>query len=136
MNALNRLQSSRASLSDRLKQVRQSRFFQDKLSLGLIVAAVILNVVTVVSLLAHVRPTDVPVPTHYSSLRSFDALGPWFWPFEVAIFGFIVTIMNTAFAYSSYNRSRLASFLLQSGGVVVAVFTFIIASAFGSVAPQ
>lgn len=136
MNALDSLRQARAGLVSRFGHIRQSRFYQDRLSVGLIVVALILNVLALVTLATHVRPTDVPVPTHYSSLRNFDALGPWYWPFEVAGFGFLVTIANTGFAYSSYNRSRLASFFLLSSAVVVAIFTLIVANAFGAVAPQ
>ncbi|MBW4061338.1 hypothetical protein HJC99_02080 [Candidatus Saccharibacteria bacterium] len=136
MNAPEPLQSARAKLSLRIGSIRQSRFVADRLSLGLIIGALILNILALATLATHVRPTDVMVPTHYSSLRNFDALGPWYFPFEVAAFGLAVTLANTAFAYSSYNRSRLASFLLLSGAIVVGVFTLIVANAFGAVAPQ
>jgi hypothetical protein len=136
MNALTTLHSARAKLLQRVRDVRASRFLADRLSLGLIIAALILNGVAFAVLVTHVRPTEIPVPTHYSSLRNFDALGPWYFPFEVAAFGLAVTAANVVFAYSSYTRSRLASFFLLSGAVVVAIFSLIIANALGSVVPQ
>jgi hypothetical protein len=136
MNALVPLQSARAKFMSRVGEIRQSRFVADRLSLGLIIGAVLLNALAFGTLATHVRPTEVLVPVHFSSLRNFDALGPWYFPFEVAAFGLIVTLSNVVFAYSSYNRSRLASFLLLSGGIVVGVFTLIIGNAFGAVAPQ
>ena len=136
MNAPHSLRNTRANLLSRVTDVRRSRFVADRLSVGLVIAALAINILALIILSLHVRPTDVPVPTHYSSLRNFDALGPWYWPFEVGVFGLLVTLTNAAFGYSSYNRSRLASFFLLSGAVVVAIFTLIIANAFGAVAPQ
>lgn len=136
MNAPQSVRNARAKLIQRFHDVRESRFFHDRLFVGLIVAALGFNLLALLMLVAKVRPTDVPVPTHYSTLGSFDQLGPWYFPFEVVAFALGVSVVNAGFAYSSYLRSRLASFFLLSGAVVVAVFSLIIAGAFGAVAPQ
>jgi hypothetical protein len=136
MNAPLTLQRLWANVMDQLKAIRKSRFAADRLSVALLIVALILNALALFAVGARVRPTDVPVPVHFSSLNNFDALGSWYFPFEIVAFGFVVTIINGFFAYSSYLRSRLASFFLLTGAIVVAIFTLIIANAFSMVAPQ
>jgi len=115
-------------------QVRDARFFHDRLSLALLVGALIVNGLNVVALGLKVRPTDVPVPTQYSNIGGgFSALGPWYFPFTVAAVALAVTVGNAAFAYFGFNRSRLASFFLLASSGVVAIFSFIISMAFGAI---
>ena len=91
------------------------------------------NAVNLVSLMLRLHPTDSQVPVHFSSFTLFDRLGPWYYPFEVAVVSLMITIINVVFAYHSFTRSRLASFFLLVTAVVVSVFGFIIAQAFGAV---
>jgi hypothetical protein len=136
MNALERLQSVQANLLKRLADVRGSRFFHDRLSVSLVIAALAIDTVAIAQALLHLHITDIGIPVRYSTLRGFYMLGPWYFPLELAAFSLLVTLINTAFAYSSYMRSRLASFFLLSGAVVVAVFGLIVSGAFGAVVPQ
>lgn len=117
----------------RLAQIREARFFEDRMSLGLIITALGLNVIAFLLLLPKVRPTDLPVPVGYSSLDLGYRLGAWYYPYLVVLFGYGVTLVNSALAYRAFSRSRLASFYLLSGAVVVAIFSLIIANALGSI---
>lgn len=132
---MDRLHPSRIAtwLTSKLTDLRQQRFFQDRLSLGLIIPALVLNVVTLVIMLFRVHPTNFLVPVHYSSLGGFDALGSWYQPYRIAAFGFIVTVINVLLAIFSFNRSRIASFFLLAGTFVVALFCLIIGTAFAVV---
>lgn len=116
---------------DKFSDVRQSRFFGDRISVALIVAAMLLNGANIVSLAMTLRPTAVNVPVRFSSLTGYDALGPWYYPFLIALFSVVVTLANAYFAYASFSRSRIASFYLLAGADVVAIFGFIVSSAFG-----
>jgi hypothetical protein len=133
MNSLPSLSDLRHGLSHRLNGLRKSRLMADHLSVGLVVASLILNGLTLVILLVKLRPLDYQVPIHYSSLTGFDQLGNWYQPYVIAFFGLAVTIANTALAIRSFGRSRVASFYLLLGSVVVGVFCLIIANAFSSV---
>lgn len=116
-----------------LTDVREARFFRDRLSVGLAVVALIINGLNLLWLGLHVHPIEGQVPVRFSSLTLFDALGPWYFPFLIALFGLGVTLVNDMFAYHSFGRSRLASFFLLITSVVVAIFCFVISSAFGVV---
>ncbi len=113
--------------------VTGQRFFQDRLSLAILIPTVVLNVLTLIVMIGRLHPTGFDVPVHYSSLGGFDALGPWFQIYTIAIFGFIVTIVNTVLAELSFSRSRITSFFLLTGSFVVALFCLIIGTAFAVV---
>jgi hypothetical protein len=121
------------SLQDSFDDVRQSRFFRDRISVTLLAGALITNIVNFVALGLHVRPVAGEVPIGFSSITLFDKLGPWYYPFLIAAFALGVTLVNAIFAYHSFNRSRLASFFLLAGSGVVAIFSFIISTAFGAI---
>jgi hypothetical protein len=111
--------------------VRQSRFFHDRLSGTLLTGAFLVNGLNFVWLLLHLKPTEAQMPTHYSNLVvGFEGLGPWFFPFEIALFALVISILNAVFAYYSFRRNRLASFFLLTGSGVVAIFSLIISTAF------
>jgi hypothetical protein len=133
MNAFPPLASLRRTVIDSTTRVRQSRFFRDRLSTLLLVSALVVNGLTFVWLAIRVRPTDSQVPIRFSSFTLFNALGPWYYPYLIALFALAVTLVNVVFAYHSFGRSRLASFFLLTGSGVVAVFSLIISTAFGVV---
>ena len=121
------------SIQDSVNDVRQSRFFRDRISVVLLVGALIINGLNLVTLALHVRPAEGEVPVRFSSLKLFDALGPWYYPYLIALFALGVTLANGYFAYHSFGRSRLASFYLLTGSAVVAIFSLIISTAFGAI---
>jgi hypothetical protein len=135
MNTFPPLAGSRRIFQDVVGNIRESRFFHDRFSAGLLIAALILNALTFIWLLLKVHPTDVPVPMHYSNLLSGfdDQLGPWYFPFFIALYAVGITVFNALFAYQSFGRSRLVSFFLLVSSNVVAAFSFIVAAAFGGV---
>ena len=123
----------RQSVSKQLESVRQSRFFNDRLSTTLLYAALIVNGINLVWLAMKVQPTDSQVPIHFSSFTLFNALGPWYYPYLITLGALAVTLANGWFAYHSFGRSRLASFFLLTGSGVVAIFSLIISTALGAV---
>lgn len=121
------------TLKTHLIDLRQERFFRDKLSMGLLAASIALNAANLVAMLIRLRPTEFPVPIHYSSLNGFNTLGPWYHLYQVVIFAAAVTAMNAYLAYLSFSRSRITSFFLLTGAIVVALFSLIISLALSSV---
>jgi hypothetical protein len=121
-------------LMGRLRQgittARGQRFFQDRLSLAFLVPVVVLNGLTLIIMLLRLKPVDYAVPVRYSSLIGFDALGPWYQIYTVALFGILVTLVNTTLASISFTRSRITSFFLLIGAFVVGLFCLIIGTAF------
>jgi hypothetical protein len=133
MEGSNALRAFRRTIQDTLRDVLAQRFFHDRLSMTVLTLALVVNVASIVILALQVRPTDSQVPVHFSSFTLFDALGPWYYPFEIALVAAGITVVNMVFAYHSFGRSRLASFFLLVTALVVAIFSFIIAQAFGAV---
>ena len=131
---MNRFATLRMQATNAMTSWRQQRLFQDKLSVSLLVTALVLNVLNLIVLILRIRPTDYPVPVHYSSLKSFDMLGPWYDRYWIGIFGLAVTLVNAWLALASFQRSRIASFFLLAGSIVVGIFCIIIANAFVAVA--
>lgn len=128
------VETARRTIQDWWSRVVESRFFHDRLSVSLISLALVVNLGALAWLVLRVRPTDVPVPVRYSNLVSgFDQLGAWHFPFLIAGYALVITILNTVFAYRSFNRSRLASFFLLAASTVVGAFGAIVATAFGAI---
>lgn len=113
--------------------LRESRFVRDRLFVGCAIASVVLIIAMWGLLIIRVHPTDFPVPVHYTTLGGFDALGPWYQPYQAGIFSTLLVVANLVLAYLSYHRSRIGSLFLLSGGVVIALFSLIIANAFSGV---
>ena len=123
----------RRSINNQFGEIRRSRFFADRLSLGMLTGTVVINALNLFWLILHVHATEGLVPIRFSSLYLFDALGPWYYPYLIVLFAAAVSVANGAFAYNSFSRSRLGSFFLLSGAGVVAIFAAIISTAFGVV---
>jgi hypothetical protein len=117
----------------RFFQIREARFFEDKMSLALMTIALGLNVATFLLLIPKVHYSDLPLPVGFSNLDLGYVLGVWYYPYAVAAFGLGVTLINSALAYRAFTRSRLASFYLLIGAVVIGVFSLIISNALGAV---
>lgn len=128
-----RPQHLKASFTSKLDSLRQQRFFKDRLSWGILVPTVLLNIATIVLLVLKFHPTDTLVPTHYSSLVGFDTLGPWYQSYAIGVFAVGVTVVNGSLALASFNRSRITSFFLMIGAFVVALFCLVISAAFPSI---
>jgi hypothetical protein len=133
MKGFQPLSKLRLTIQELISDVLSQRFFHDRLSMAVLSAAVGVNAVNLISLMLRMRPTDSLVPVHFSSFTLFDRLGPWYFPFEIVLMTILITVVNAVFAYHSFTRSRLASFFLLVTAVVVSVFGFIIAQAFGAV---
>ncbi|HSX02340.1 MAG TPA: hypothetical protein VLI05_03420 [Candidatus Saccharimonadia bacterium] len=132
MKALPPLGSIRQNLQKKLNDVRQSRFFHDRLSLFLLAGALLAGCLNLVMLALHLPAVHTDVPVRYSSLGGFDGLGPWYSPFLIALFGLSITLVNGVLAYQAFTRSRIASFFLLIGSDVIVLFCLIISNAFVS----
>lgn len=133
MEGFRALRSLRRTSVDTFRGMLGQRFFRDRLSMTVLTLALFVNAATIFSLSLSVRPVDGPVPVHFSSFVMFDELGPWYYPFQIAAVALVLTVINTIFSYHSFSRSRLASFFLLVAALIVGIFCFIIAQAFGAV---
>lgn len=121
------------TIQERTADVLSQRFFHDRMSMTMLFVALAVNVVSLINLALKLHPSSAPVPVHFSSFARFDQLGPWYFPLQVGLVALGITMMNAIFAYSSFNKSRLASFFLLVTSVVVGIFGAIIAQAFGAI---
>jgi hypothetical protein len=133
MKGLPPLGSLQRTFQEQAQQVLSQRFFRDRLSMWVLVLALMVNALSLTNLSLRLHPTDGQFPVHFTSFTLFDRLGPWYFPFEIALVALVIALVNGFFAYHSFNRSRLASFFLLVTGLLVAVFAYIIAQAFGEV---
>ena len=133
MEGFQPLSTLRRTIQQRISTVLSQRFFHDRMSMAVLLAAAGVNVSAIINLALRLHPTDSQVPVHFSSFTLFDQLGPWYYPLVIALLALGVTIVNTLFAYHSFARSRVASFFLLVTALIVAMFSFIISQAFGAV---
>ena len=132
MSALT-LPNWRAHGRQRWLDLRRDRFFQDRLSMVLIITALVINGLNWLLLILKLRVTDIPVPVRYSTLSGFDALGKWYDHYSIGVFAVAVTLINVILARQSFSRSRITSFYLLVGTVVVAFLCLVISNAFSMV---
>lgn len=126
----------RRQVSERLgalRDLRQDRFFADRLSMVLVVVAFIINSLNWLLLVLKLHVTDIPVPVHYSTLSGFDELGRWYDHYSIGVFAVAATLINLVLARQSFSRSRISSFYLLMGSVVVAFLCLVISNAFSMV---
>ena len=102
------------------------RLFADRLFIGFLVAAIGLTLAGVMLLVWRLRPIDFAVPYQYSSLQGFDGLGAWYRVIIYGLFMVGVTAGNLALAALGYDKSRIASFFLVMGTVILNLFALII----------
>lgn len=110
-----------ATLGQKLK-----RLFKDRLFVGFLIAGLTLGLLVLVLLGLRVRPKDFAVPLRYSTHQGFDALGAWYRVYTFGLFSLVVTVGNTVLAALSFDKSRIASFFLVMGTLVINLFTLII----------
>ena len=133
MEGFQPLRTLRRTLQERLNNVLSQRFFHDRMSVTVLLAATLVNFINIILLAFKLHPTEFPVPVHFSSYTQYDQLGPWYFPLIIAFVALGITFVNVIFAYHSFSRSRLASFFLLVAALVVAIFSFIISEAFGAI---
>src|SRR6202050_2193805 len=131
MSGLPPITALKRMFEETLTNIRQARFFHDRLSLTLLVVVLVVNSFNLLALAFKVRPTGIEVPTQYSNLGGgFDLLGPWYFPFQIGLLAVTLTIANGWLAYHSFSRSRLASLFLLNGSGGGGFFLFFISMAF------
>lgn len=108
------------------RSIWQKPLFRDRLFIGFLVVAVVLSLIVVVSILIKVRPKDFVVPLQYSTLEGFDGLGSWYRVYLYGLFSIMVTVANIILALYCYPKSRITSFFLVLGTVVINIFTTVI----------
>ena len=102
------------------------RLFNDRLFIGFLVAAIVLAIAGVLLLVLRLRPRDFAVPYQYSSLQGFDGLGAWYRVIIYGVFMVMITAGNIILAALGYDKSRIASFFLIMGAVILNLFALII----------
>lgn len=113
-------------LQKRIDHFRSQRIFKDKLFSTFLVLSLLALLAVITVLVVSVRPKAVVVPLRYSTLQGFDALGGWYRLYIYGIFSLLVSLGNTLLAVLLYQKSRIASFFLVLGTLVVNVFTLVI----------
>ena len=124
------MKSPRSELASRLATTRQHRLWSDKLSVTVITVAALVNAIALAIVLWRLKPLSYAIPVRYTSVAGFDTLGPWYVLYAIPLYGFIVLAANTGLAMKAFAKSRIASFFLLLGAVVVALLCLVIGTAF------
>ena len=127
------MNSPRVRASSHLEAAKAHRLWNDRLSVSVVLFALAITVLAFVLVAARLRPLGYAVPVRYTSVGGFDTLGPWYALYAIPAYGLLVLAANTGLAMKAYNRSRIASFFLLLGAVVVALLCLVISNAFVSV---
>lgn len=106
--------------------IQLTKLFTDKLFRWFTLTAVALGLGGLGWLLFRVRAVDYAVPLQYYSPQGFDALGAWYRAYAFGAFGLLTTVGNLVLAAMSYDKSRIASFFLVMGTLVINLFLVII----------
>ncbi len=108
------------------RTVWQKPLFRDRLLIGFILLAIALSLIILIGLLVKVRPKDFVVPLQYSTLQGFDSLGSWYQVYLYGVFSVLITVANITLALMSYAKSRITSFFLILGTIIINIFAVII----------
>ena len=121
----NKFIKSRARSKKRFR-LDLKKIFKDQVFRWFVWTAILLSLVTLGLLFFRVRAVEYAVPLRYSSFQGFDGLGAWYRIYIFGAFNLLVTAGNLSLAAMSYDRSRITSFYLVMGTVVINLFLLII----------
>ena len=106
--------------------LRHQRILRDKFLRWFVFLALGTFLVVAILLLARLRPTDFVVPLEYTSGIGLSRLSDWRLIYGYGIFSFVVTAGNLTLAIASFEKSRIMSFFLLLGAIVINIFTIIV----------
>lgn len=106
--------------------MKRQRLLRDKFLRWFLFAAVFLLIVELGLLLIKLRPTAFVVPLEYTSGLGFTRLGDWQLIYGYGLFSLMVTITNSILAIFAFERSRISSFFLLLGAIVINIFTIVV----------
>lgn len=104
-----------------VERIGHHKIWRDRLSLAMILAGAAANLVVLAILVARLRPTEIQVPSFYSSSNGFSQLGPWYNLVYIPVFSLGVYVTNTALSMLNFSRSRIISFYFLVASVIVAI---------------
>ncbi len=106
--------------------LRHQRILRDKFLRWFVFLALGTFLIVAILLLARLRPTDFVVPLEYTSGIGLSRLSDWRLIYGYGIFSFVVTAGNLTLAIASFEKSRIMSFFLLLGAIVINIFTIIV----------
>lgn len=105
--------------------LKQQRLFWDRFLRWFWLGAVLLMIAIWILLAVQLRPSDFFVTFEYTGGIT-SGQGPWYMIYSYGLFSLITTLGNIALATACYDRSRIASFFLLVGAIVLNAFTLVI----------
>jgi hypothetical protein len=99
-------------------------FLRDKIILGSIISAAVLNLVMWIYLPLAIKPTKAAVFLHYTVHLGVDFIDSWANIFNLPFLGLIILLINTFLAYFIYYYKYLGR-LLMVGAAIIQIFLFI-----------
>ena len=106
--------------------LRRQRLLRDKFLRWFLLVVFLLFFIQMGLLMIYLRPTGFVVPLEYMSGAGFTRLGDWRYIINYGLFSLLVTVGNTALAVVAFEKSRISSFFLLIGAIVINIFTIVV----------
>lgn len=106
--------------------IKKQRIFRDRLLRWFLVLSVISMVSVIVLILVRLRPHDFVLPLGFMTGVGLSYPGQWYGIYSYGLFSIIVTAANAILAMNILERSRITSFFLVTGAIIINIFTFIV----------
>lgn len=106
--------------------LKKQRIFRDRLLRWFLVLAAITMLAVVVLLLVRLRPHDFVMPLEYMTGVGLGNPGQWYSIYGYGIFSIVVTLANSILAMAMLEKSRITSFFLVVGAIIVNVFILVV----------
>ena len=106
--------------------LKQQRILRDKFLRWFVVLVLATFLIVALLLIVRLRPTDFVVPLEYTSGVGLSGLGDWKLIYGYGLFSAIVTFGNLALSIVAFEKSRIMSFFLLLGAIVINIFTIIV----------
>ncbi|MEX0749111.1 MAG: hypothetical protein WD467_01515 [Candidatus Saccharimonadales bacterium] len=117
----------RAILIERpIEFLKQQRILRDKFLRWFLIIALLLCMVQIGQLLIRLRPTGFVVPLEYVSGAGLTRLGDWRLIYGYGVYSLLVTLGNIALAVVAFEKSRITSFFLLLGAIVINIFAIVV----------
>lgn len=109
---------------DRIQKVARSLTLKDHVIVTFLLLSLVINLVLWFYLAYFLRPSDIPVPLHFTVYFGIDYIDLWYKIFSLPLFGILILLMNFSLIYLLYLKERILSYLLVVNTLLVHLLLF------------
>lgn len=94
-------------------------FFRCKFSVIVFLVSLTLNLVLWLLLYFYVKPSDFPMPLHYSIYFGIDVIDFWYKAFVIPLIGIILMVLNIFLGFMFYRREKFIAYFLSVNNLLL-----------------